>query len=114
MIPYPLHQVLILIVYHFVDVDVSVSVYVATVHLMVCVCDWDAWLPVTARLAAGVFVVAADFTVQVESGHMFRHGHCHGNGETDVENVTTNGSRVEIRRDDNAKLIRRPSSAART
>ena len=81
MIRYPLHQVLLSIVYNFVDVSVSVSV--ATVHLMVCVCDCDAWLPATARLAAGVFVVAADFTVQVESGHMFRHGHCHGNGEID-------------------------------
>ena len=71
MIRYPPDQVIISIVYLFGGVDAAV----ATVHLMICgcggcwsvgdVCAWDAWLLATARLAAGVFVVAVDLLFQV-------------------------------------------------
>ena len=88
----------------FVEVDAAV----ATVHLMVCgcsvccsvggVCAWDAWLPATAPLAAGVFAVAADLPFRAVPRRMFRHDHCQYIGETDVAYLTINGSREEIRR----------------
>ena len=69
---------------------------------------WDAWLPATARLAAGVFAVATDLAFRVvPRRRMVRHDHWQCDGETGVGYLTTNVS------NNTAKLIR-PSSSART
>ena len=64
----------------------------------VCCCvggvwTWDAWLPATARLAAGVFAVAADLPFRVvPRRRMVHHDHSQCDGETEVGYLTTNDS----------------------
>ena len=101
---------------------VNGDVALVTVPLMVCGCGGccrvggvsssNVWLPTTVCLAAGVFAVAADLTFLVAPRHFFCQDHCQDDGQTDVDYLTTNGSRGEIRRYGNATLIR-PRSAAR-
>ena len=100
---------------------VNSDVAFVTVPLMVCGCGGccrvggvsssNAWLPTTVSLAAGVFAVAAGLSFLVAPRHLFRQDHCQDDGQTDVDYLTTNGSRGKTRRYGNTTLIR-PRSAA--
>ena len=103
-------------------VIVAVDVAFITVLLMVCgyggccrvggVSSWNAWLPTTVSLAARVFAVATGLTFLVAPRHLFHQDHYQDDGQTDVDYLTTNGSRGRIRRYGNTTFIR-PRSAAR-